>query len=430
MVRGPRDWSSVRHVMGLISGTSLAQVILLIASPILTRLYTPEQFGVLALFVALTQILTIVASGRYEVAILLPESHEDAVSIALLGGYIAAAFSFSLLAVFHVFNTLIAGGLGVPEIGPWLYVVPVAVFFGAVFNLGQYLNLRLKAYPIIARVTIYKSLFQTGIQLGFGFLGTGNAGLILGRTASNIFSNWRLLKSGLAPISLHKVRAQRRMGVMAREYRRFPVFTMPASLLNVVNANVLNFALPILFSTATLGFYSLAMRVLGSPLSQISGPIGQVFQRDAAEELTKTGMARHAFFSTLITLFGISTLIFGSSYFFIVDIFTIVFGSDWVVAGEYAKILMPLFAARFIVSPLTSIGPLVDARYDLGINIVLLFTTCLVLWVGNSWVFAPPEILSLLAWSLAACYIAYLPALYHLAVNGRTNVAPLGKIDP
>mgnify|MGYP006075446585 CR=1 FL=1 len=412
------NWPSVRNALVLMSGTSSGQLILLAASPVLTRLYTPEDFGVLALFAALAQILSIVASGRYEIAILLPDDDYDAFNLASLACVIAAGSSIILLVVLYVFNGAIATSMGVPEIGSWLYLLPVAVFFGAGFNIAQYLNLRHKTYSSVARATVSKYIVQTAMQLGFGFAGVGHAGLVVGATGANVLVSWPLLKSGLGQTKLLAVMSRIRMRVLAFEYKQYPLFSMPAGLLFGLNINMMNFALPVLFSPAVLGFYSLAMRALGSPLAVISHPIGQVFQREVAQELADTGKAKSSFIRTFMKLLATSFVVFGLSYFFIVDLFGFIFGEQWIVAGEYALIMIPLFTARFLVAPLSDLAQLIDARFALGFDALLLAATCVVIWVSYVNMLQVAEVLSLLSSVLACCYVAYLPILYYLALKG------------
>src|SRR5690606_7165604 len=122
-----------RNVVTLMTGTTVAQAIPVAISPVLTRLYGPEDFGVLALFVALTSIFGAIANGRYELAIMLPESDDDALNVAALGLLIAAALSFLLLCIAVAFNGPISALLGNGDIGPWLYLVPLTVLFMGLF---------------------------------------------------------------------------------------------------------------------------------------------------------------------------------------------------------------------------------------------------------------------------------------------------------
>ena len=72
----------IRNTLTLVSGNTLAQLIPLLAEPVLTRLFPPEDFGLLALFISISSLFAIVATGRYELAVMLPSKDEDAVNLS------------------------------------------------------------------------------------------------------------------------------------------------------------------------------------------------------------------------------------------------------------------------------------------------------------------------------------------------------------
>jgi len=119
----------VKNILTLMTGTTIAQAIPIAFTPILTRLYTPKDFGVLGLFVAITSILSVIANGRYELAIMLPEKDIDAINIVALGAIISTALSVVILIIVLLFHNVIAKKLGNSSIEPWLYFIPITVFF-------------------------------------------------------------------------------------------------------------------------------------------------------------------------------------------------------------------------------------------------------------------------------------------------------------
>lgn len=409
--------STIRSVFTLISGTVGSQLILVAVSPILTRLYKPEDFAVLAVFMALTQVAEVIASGRYELAILLPRDLTDAFKIGILCVALAAMVSLVILAGVVVWREAASAFWGMPSLARWLWLLPVAVFFSAVFAMGQAANIRLGAYRAVAGANVVKTLVMSVVQLGLGLLVPGPGSLVVGSTMANGAANSRLLRSVITANGGVPAWRWSELGSLALQYRRFPAFSMPAGLVNVGNVNLMNLTLPVLMGPATLGFYSLGMRMLGAPLQQIAGPIGQVFMRSAAEELRQTGTARRSFLNGLAALSTISITFFGILYLVIEDVFTFVFGPGWVVAGQFAAIMMPLFAVRFIVSPLSGIASLTDNRHSLAVNIALLLVSGLVLLSAASSDWAAEQLLIWLSLSQSAVYLAYLPALYWLAAH-------------
>ena len=127
-----------KNVLTLMTGTTIAQAIPIAISPILTRIYTPEDFGVFALFIAITAILGTVANARYELAIMLPKKDEDAINIFALGFIITCFISLILLILVVIFNDYFTKLFGNDEISFWLYFVPITVFFSGLFNILNY----------------------------------------------------------------------------------------------------------------------------------------------------------------------------------------------------------------------------------------------------------------------------------------------------
>ncbi|WP_017726173.1 lipopolysaccharide biosynthesis protein [Halalkalibacterium ligniniphilum] len=342
-----------RNVLTLLTGTSVAQAIPIAISPILTRLYTPEDFGVLALFIAITVIFGSIANGRYELAIVLPEKEEEAINLVALSIVISFLFSTGLFFIMILFHTPIVQLLGNNAISFWLYLAPLTVFFISLFNSLLYLNTRLKAFKKIAQVHIYKSIALAFIQLTLGIFKGGSSGLVMGQIASHLTANGKLfvylLKNKKLLLKINK----KEMIRMAKRYIRFPKFSMWATLANNLSQNINNIFISTFFSVSTLGSYFLVQRILGLPVSLIGTSISNVFYQRATEERNVTGNASTTFKSTLLKLAVISIMFFLPLYFVIEDLVTIVFGETWRNAGEYAKYLIPLMFIRFIAVPLS-----------------------------------------------------------------------------
>jgi len=345
-----------RNVLTLMTGTTIAQAIPIAISPILTRVYTPEDFGLLALFVAITSIFGSIANGRYELAIMLPKKDEDAINIFALGFIIASVISLILLFLIIIFHNYFVELLNNKEIGLWLYFVPIAVFFTGIYNILNYFNNRKKYYKDIANATIIKSIITAIIQLSVGFLKGGASGLIGGQLVSQMFANMKLFKNILKDKLLISKVSKIKIIALAKRYKDFPKFTLWAGLANTLSVQFTNILISSFFSVATLGFYSLVQRVLGIPASLIGNSIGQVFFQEASAEKQKTGTSINSFKSTLKKLILLSMIFFPILYFIVSDIFVIVFGENWILAGKYAQILTPLIAIQFVVSPMTAIN--------------------------------------------------------------------------
>jgi len=335
------------------TGTTLAQALPIAILPILSRLYSPDDFGVLAIFVSLSFIFGSVANGRYELAIILPKSDLRALTIVRLSVIVAFILSFILFVLIFFFQQRIIGLLDNNKIGPWLYFIPLVVFLSGLFNALNYYHTRTKSFKTIAKANVYKTLTSSSVQLIFGFIKPGVGGLISGNLLSHVSANLKLLYKLLN--NQHLLSRFRFADIKseALRYSDFPKFTMWATLANNLSSHLINLFIPILYSITTLGHYSYINRVLGLPMTLVSKSVGQVFIQQASEERKKYGSAHKILTSTILKLFSIAFPIFFVLYFVIEDLYRIVFGTQWAIAGTYAKILLPLFLVRFVLSPVS-----------------------------------------------------------------------------
>jgi O-antigen/teichoic acid export membrane protein len=358
------------------TGTTIAQAIPIAISPILTRIYTPDDFGILALFLAIISILGSVATGRYEVSIMLPEKDDDAINIFALGLIITSFLTLVLLIIVILFYDSIINYLGNKDIGGWLYFVPVAVFLIGFFNVLNYYNTRKKYYRDISNSKITKAVIMALVQLLGGFIKQGASGLITGQILSQVFANWQLFKNIIKnKILLSKI-SIRNIWIQCKKYRDFPKFSIWSGLANTSSIHLTNILVSAFFSLTTLGFYSLVQKILGMPSALIGTSIGQVFFQKATEEKLKTGRATLVFINILkkVTLIGLVS--FGLLYFIVEDLFAFAFGESWRIAGTYAQILIPLFFMRFISSTVSSIYDIFD-----GLKIELIWQITLLIGV-------------------------------------------------
>jgi len=363
------------------TGTTLAQAIPIAISPILTRIYTPKDFGVLALFIAISSIFGSIASARYDLAIMLPKKDEDAINILALGFLIASIVSLILLVIIILFNEYLTDTLNNKEIGIWLYFVPIAVFFMSLFNLLSYFNTRKKYYKDIANATIVKSIILAITQLSIGFIKNGASGLIGGQVLSQMFANIRLFKNIIKDkVLISKIKKVRVIALMKR-YKDFPQFSMWATLANNLSVHFINILISSFYGIATLGFYSLVQKVLAIPSMLIGNSIGQVFFQQASIEKQETSKVVKTFNLTIKKIFPIGIIFFGILFMVVEDLFAFIFGEEWRIAGVYAKITIPLFFIRFVIAPFTLV-PIVfektkiDLYFQMGllINYIIVFT--------------------------------------------------------
>jgi len=409
-----------RNVLTLMTGTTIAQAIPIAISPILTRIYTPEDFGVFALFLAITAIFGSIANGRYEMAIMLPRKDSDAINIFALGFIITSAISLFLLILVIVFNDYFTKLLNNDEISMWLYFVPIAVFFTGVWNILNYFNNRKKQYKDIAKATIIKSIVTAIVQLSVGFIKQGATGLVSGQILSQLFANTKLLSNIIRDKVLLSKISKVKVIALAKRYKDFPKYSMWAILANTLSQNLTNILISSFYSVSTLGFYSLVQRVLGMPTSLIGSSIGQVFFQHATKEKQQTGKAINTFNSTVKKLIIIGLPSFGILFFIVEDLFAFVFGEEWRIAGVYAQIVIPLFFIRFVVATVSNINNIFELqKLSLTWQLILLILAVGCLYIGSMYFEDFENFLVLYTSIITAHYIVLFAILIRVSRRGK-----------
>lgn len=353
--------SSRRNILTLMSGTMLAQALPIAVIPILSRLFSPEDFGVLAIYIAVTGIFGAVANGRYELAIMLPHEDKEARVVVALGLLIALCVSLLLLIGILLFGDLIARSMNQKGSMWWLYFSPVSVLFIGFFNMLNYYNNRQKMYGRISVSHITKAGMTAVTQLGAGWLRIGAPGLVLGRVAGEGVAVLALLGI-VGKERIFREVTGRQLLATAKRYKDFPKFSMWSIFFNRVGGNSVDFFISAFYSIGMLGQYSLMQRVLGAPSDLVGAAIGQVFFQEAAEERKNTGKAIRSFNRVFVLLSVLSMCGFGLLYMVAEPLFAFVFGEQWRVAGELAKLMIPLFIFRFIASSISLINSIFEKQ--------------------------------------------------------------------
>lgn len=344
-----------RNVLTMMTGTTIAQAIPVAISPILTRIYTPEEFGVFAIFIAIAALFGAVASGRYELAIMLPKKDEDAINICALGFIIAALMSLTLLILILLFGEQFVLFLNDETLKPWLYLVPISVFLLGLWNILNYFNNRKKQYKELAEATVLRSLILAIVQLSLGFMKTGISGLISGQILSQLSANLKLLIDVKKNKTLISKVSKTRILELAKKYKKFPKFSVPSTFMNTASLQAPVLLLGVFFSSTTVGFYSLSHRFISMPMTIIGSSIGQVFFQESSSIKNDQKNLRELTLSTYKKLFKIGLIPFLIIMVYADYIFGFVFGKNWVIAGEYAQTLSLWIFFVYISSPLSNL---------------------------------------------------------------------------
>jgi len=345
----------VHSVGTLVGGTAFAQGLAVLALPLLTRLYTPAEFSVLAVYASILGIAAAVACLRLEIAIPLPERDEDAASLLMLA--LASGTGFSLLMGLLVlsFPGQIAALLHMPTVEPYLWLVPLGLWVASTYAAIQYWSTRKKRFSRIARTRMTQALGGTGVQLGAGALSAGPIGLLLGYMISGgagviglARDAWRNDRSVLRAVT------PRAMRKMLREYSRFPKYSTLEALANTAGIQAPVIIIAALAIGPEAGYLMLATRLMAAPMALLGGSIAQVYLAHAPEELraNRLGDFTTRILTGLVKT-GVGPLLFAGIV--APQLAGLVFGEEWVRTGELVAWMTPWFVLQFLSSPVSMI---------------------------------------------------------------------------
>ncbi|GGA20479.1 lipopolysaccharide biosynthesis protein [Psychrobacillus lasiicapitis] len=373
-----------KNVLTLLTGTTIAQVIPIAISPLLTRIYTPEDFGTFAIILAVTSIISTIATARYEIAIVLPKKDEDAINLVALSMGIAILISSISLITIVFFENTIKSILGKDFSYVYLYSIPTIVFFTGFYNSLKYYFIRKKLYKDLSTTNMFRASVLSTTQITFGYLSLGSLGLILGQVISSIFANSRMFLKYFVDWKESDDKSLKSVKTVAKEYISLPKFSAAGSFINASAQNVNNLLLPMVFNNQLLGFYSLVNRILGTPTTLIASSISQVYFQSASAEKNQKGNNILSFTSTLKKLIILSIPLFGVLYLIIDNFIVLIFGKDWEMLEPISKLLLPLFLIRFISSTLsTTLNIHRKEKEFLLVNIILFLVSVLILIVAK-----------------------------------------------
>lgn len=329
----------LRNVFALFTGNALAQIISLMIMPILTRMYTPEEFGAVALFVGLVNVFAVASNGRYDMAIVLPKRNGQA--FHLLVGSIVFTLFFSIvsLLVVVIFYDKLTGMFEASVYKKIIWLLPLCIFLVGSHKCLTYWFNRSRSYRLIGVNRIVQNASQTGVRLGRNFFTNGHWGLVSGFIAGEFFS-WGTMVFQVSRREFWRLKylSLRTILKSFREYFNFPLYLMPMGVLNSLSTYLLVFALSFITTSGMVGHYERAWRVISFPLSLISASFGNVFY----EKMNRTRNRRRLYVYSYFGNLGIAIVMLFPIAIWGEAIFTFVLGKDWAIAGGIARIILPL----------------------------------------------------------------------------------------
>jgi lipopolysaccharide exporter len=375
------------NVLTLAGGTTLALGVSILASPITSRLFGPEAFGLAALFRSGAATLAAIACLRYEMAIVLPKKDEDAAPLFAL-----CCTALVVMTIFAAVLTMVFGNralldLNAVELTPILWLFPVYVFLMGSLRPLSFWYIRQKQFKINAASSILASfpISMAEITGGWAGLRTGENLVVIrifGLIFAPAFLVWRLFR-GDAGFIIRNINP-RVIIKAAKRYIKFPMLDTGSVLLASLSITAPVLILTTFFSPAICGLYTKALYLLLFPSIVIGKSVGRVFlQESAAAKAAKINLAG-LFEMVFYRMITIGTLPFAILAIISPELFELFLGNRWAESGVYAQILMPqLFLGFLFGSIATLFGTLGKQELNLISNALLLFLRVAILIYGG-----------------------------------------------
>lgn len=327
----------------------------MLASPVLTRLYTPRDFGTLAVYTSFITIIVVMMSWRYELAIPFPENPVVAANLLIVCLVITGVMSLFLGLILYVIGDNLLTTIKAALLRPYLWVLPLGLLGAGVYQSLNYWAIRKKAFDMIAKTKLSQGIGLISTQIGLGLAQVTPLGLLIGdvigrfggvSTLARLF--WQQDRSVLKHISIDN------MWKAMKRYHRFPLFSSFSGLMNSASLQVPPLLFAILYGPDVAGWFSLGQRFIGLPMALIGYAVAQVYLSEASSLTRDDPEAFHRLFrQTVVRLLItglplIATIGLGGSWLFLR-----IFGENWVEAGRYVQVLTLMFITQFISSPIS-----------------------------------------------------------------------------
>lgn len=362
--------SYLKNISVLFSGNVIAQLIPFLLAPLITRLFTPDELGLQGNFVALVMLISIIANGRLELAIVLPKSDDKAIKILKIGLKITSIISLCSLVLLFLkepISTFYQTNL----LQNYLPLVALIVFIISTHNLLTQWIIRKKKFTSISIIKIILSILTNGLIVGLGWLKFGVDGLVYGYILGFLITTFILFFITNQSIKWGSNSATSTVKIL-KEYRDFPLINSLHAFSDILFQDFIILALiTSQFGLATTGLYVVMNKYLKAPTRFIGNAIGQAFYPEASinfsEKQSNQVILKKSILISIVTAIPILIIIllFGP------QLFSWYLGTEWITTGIFAQIMIFPIILSLITSPISS-TPLIykEQKKSFLINII------------------------------------------------------------
>ena len=350
------------NIATLVTGTAISQSILFVATPFLTRLYTPEEFGVFALYVSIVMIISTVSTWKYELAIMLPREEEDALALLFLSSLVCFLTSLLLFLLVLFFRGFIVGHI-TDRVGTFIWLIPLGTLILGHFQILYSFSVRHRNFRNVSASRITQSTVSVLTQIGSRTTVFLPLGLILGNLFGSLAGTLAMTVNQLKMGRIHLRNFSReRLRTNAELYKDFPRYQTFSAFLNVLTQNLPVLLLTFFYNPGIAGFYALTQRIMAVPTGLIGESTRQVYYQKASVLHAGGDNIWSLYKKTTLGLFKVGVIPFILVGVFAPWLFSILFGSEWRVSGEYVQLII-FWSFLLFINP-----PTVSNIYILGLQ--------------------------------------------------------------
>ncbi|HJV64117.1 MAG TPA: oligosaccharide flippase family protein [Geomonas sp.] len=386
MVKSVLNSTFFRNILLIMSGTAFAQVVTFALMPVISRMYTPADFGAFGTFTSVVAVINAGSTLQFSQALVLPKRRSDAVNIFLL----------SCLSVLLVTFLCLVATAFLPTVLPWLsqtmslpwiwWALPLSVLFNGLNQALLAWCVRHKAFHRTAVSPVVRSLTSCATQIGFGIKKTGIFGLVCGTLVGDCAANFNFLYQIFTVDKkiISRTMSWKRIRAVAWEYRDFATYASNQSVISAASIGLPVILLAHFYGATVAGYYALGLRVFQVPMALVLSALKQVLFQKASDAKNNEGPLYPLFSKVTFGLFAGAVL--PATLFFAIapKLFVLVFGSNWYIAGEYARWLIFWMLLSFSNAPCQLFAMILrQQRFMFIFEIVVLLVRVSILVLGG-----------------------------------------------
>ena len=402
-------WKSVTSVL---TGTAMAQAIPIIGSLAIARLYTVDDFGVYSAWLGIVLILSVISTGRFEASIAIQAPGENQILAFQATNFFIVGMGIVLSCLLIIITQADISWLKIFELEFLLLLIPTGMVM-AFSQTQQSLLAASGQYKLLSVLRVIQALLIVVPQIIIGYwfkspihlAATHFIGVLITILIVRYFDS---------TLKLFTFYNKKLLLNFYTKYKKFLIYSLPADSMNSLAAQLPVIVVTVNFGSEKGGILALTMRTLGAPIGILGKSVLDVFKKYASDEYRLLGNCSSIYLKTLYYLTFLAGLFSIFIFFFSKVLFAVLFGSEWTEAGDIAILLLPLFALRFIASPLSYLIYIAEKQnIDLVWQICLLFMTLTVLFSGVSF----EDTIKLYSAGYAILYLAYIRLTYKMSLN-------------